>query len=397
MSVEMRGDSDPQMSSKAQEILERRREAQKRVAQAQRRAAEEKAEADLTAAEAAAATAAEKAAAEKLAAERAAAEKAAKASIALAPKPAKWEPLPDLPLVKRANNPFGLSFTVDIKTTTVEERRRRRERDEMTPRPGKTLSTPAAAGGSEVGGKPPLSRSTSKTPSTKTGMHLTAGVGGFRFSVDFKRMLKVLPRPVVRPVTRFELPVAPARMTLPRDVHEPLMESGLQIGPTFQEVAAEQAVRAAKTAAQLAAADEKTASALADAAEWRAKHESSEDKLADALAMLAAEEARRHALELELSQTKNAAEDVEKRLSASLKAAEAAVEKLRGDNAELTLGLEGSTIKIHDLREQLESSTKLLEAERAAGSAQRAEFDKKMSGAQKRAKDTEAELSAEIA
>ena len=126
MSVEMRGDSDPQMSSKAQEILERRREAQKRVAQAQRRAAEEKAEADLTAAEAAAATAAEKAAAEKLAAERAAAEKAAKASIALAPKPAKWEPLPDLPLVKRANNPFGLSFTVDIKTTTVEERRRRR-------------------------------------------------------------------------------------------------------------------------------------------------------------------------------------------------------------------------------------------------------------------------------
>ena len=40
MSVEMRGDSDPQMSSKAQEILERRREAQKRVAQAQRRAAE---------------------------------------------------------------------------------------------------------------------------------------------------------------------------------------------------------------------------------------------------------------------------------------------------------------------------------------------------------------------
>ena len=30
LSVEMRGDSDPQLSSKAQEILERRREAQKR-------------------------------------------------------------------------------------------------------------------------------------------------------------------------------------------------------------------------------------------------------------------------------------------------------------------------------------------------------------------------------
>ena len=90
-------------------------------------------------------------------------------------------------------------------------------------------------------------------------------------------------------------------------------------------------------------------------------------------------------------------EDLCDRLTTKLKAAEAAVEKLRGDNAELTLGLEGSTIKIHDLREQLESSTKLLEAERAAGSAQRGEFDKKMSGARKRAKDTEAELSAEIA
>ena len=89
MSVEMRGDSDPQLSSKAQEILERRREAQKRVAEAQRRAAEEKAQADLADAEAAATAAAEKAAAEKLAAERAAAEKAARASIALAPKPEK--------------------------------------------------------------------------------------------------------------------------------------------------------------------------------------------------------------------------------------------------------------------------------------------------------------------
>ena len=146
MSVEMRGDSDPQLSSKAQEILERRREAQKRVAEAQRRAAEEKAQADLADAEAAAMAAAEKAAAEKLAAERAAAEKAARASIALAPKPEKWEPLPDLPLVKRANNPFGLSFTVDIKTTTVEERRRRRERDEMTPRGPKAGAGASAPG-----------------------------------------------------------------------------------------------------------------------------------------------------------------------------------------------------------------------------------------------------------
>ena len=92
-----------------------------------------------------------------------------------------------------------------------------------------------------------------------------------------------------------------------------------------------------------------------------------------------------------------AARGVLLRLPASLKAAEAANEKLRDSNAELTHGLEGSTIKIHDLREQLESSTQLLEAERAAGSAQRAEFDKKMAGVQKRAKDAEAELSTEIA
>ena len=374
LSVEMRGDSDPQMSSKAQEILERRREAQKRVAQAQRRAAEEKAEADLTAAETAAATAAEKAAAEKLAAERAAAEKAAKASIALAPKPAKWEPLPDLPLVKRANNPFGLSFTVDIKTTTVEERRRRRERDEMTPRPGKTLSTPAAAGGSDVGGKPPLSRSTSKTPSTKTGMHLTAGVGGFRFSVDFKRMLKVLPRPVVRPVTRFELPVAPARMTLPRDVHEPLMESGLQIGPTFQEVAAEQAVRAGQDGgATRRRRGEDRVRFWPTPRSGELNNESSEGQ-ARGCASPCSRRRRPGAMRWSWSsrQTKNARRGCREeaiRVAQGGDRHRAAVEKLRGATTRSSLARPGGQArsKIHDLREQLESSTKLLEAERAAG------------------------------
>ena len=318
LSVEMRGDSDPQLSSKAQEILERRREAQKRVAEAQRRAAEEKAQADLADAEAAATAAAEKAAAEKLAAERAAAEKAARASIALAPKPEKWEPLPDLPLVKRANNPFGLSFTVDIKTTTVEERRRRRERDEMTPRGPKAGGAGASASAtSEAGGKPPLAASTrgreggGAPPRTRTGMHLTAGVGGFRFVVDFKRMLKALPRPAVRPTTRFESPEAPARKALPFNARGPVTDSGFQAGPTYEEAAAEAEALEAKAAAQLAVAEEKVAAALGDAAEWKERFESSEDRLADALARLAAEEARRQDLEFELRQTKQDAADVE--------------------------------------------------------------------------------------
>ena len=260
MSVEMRGDSDPQLSSKAQEILERRREAQKRVAEAQRRAAEEKAQADLADAEAAA---------------MAAAEKAARASIALAPKPEKWEPLPDLPLVKRANNPFGLSFTVDIKTTTVEERRRRRERDEMTPRGPKAGGAGASASAtSEAGGKPPLAASTrgpggGAPTRTRTGMHLTAGVGGFRFVVDFKRMLKALPRPAVRPTTRFESPEAPARKALPFNARASVTDSGFQAGPTYEEAAAEAEALEAKAAAQLAVAEEKVAAALGDAAEWR--------------------------------------------------------------------------------------------------------------------------------
>jgi len=48
-----------------------------------------------------------------------------------------------------------------------------------------------------------------------------------------------------------------------------------------------------------------------DAAEWKERFESSEDRLADALARLAAEEARRQDLEFELRQTKQDAADVE--------------------------------------------------------------------------------------
>ena len=171
-------------------------------------------------------------------------------------------------------------------------------------------------------------------------MHLTAGVGGFRFVVDFKRMLKVLPRPVVRPTTRFESPEAPARKALPFNARGPLADSGFQAGPTYEEAAAEAAALEAKAAAQLAVAEEKIAAAPGDAAEWKRRFEDSEDRLADALARLAAEEARRQDLEFELRQTKQDAADVEQRLTASLKAAEAANEKLREGNAELTRGLE---------------------------------------------------------